>query len=170
MIVVHKKPDPLHPDKQQLHLVLDYWLLNRSIDTMHNGNKVISYYSLLNITGLLARLHNCKISSSLDLRSEYHHIGLIPEAKPKNNFCNHQWKMALELTPFGICSLPDVFCYLLSQVLTCLDFCLKYLADILIYSTSWKELQLLETVFIHLQEVNLKIKLSKYQVFKQHLH
>ena len=61
--------------------------------------------------------------------------------------------MALE--PPGICSVPGVFCYSMSQVLTGLDFCFTCLDDILVYSTSWKEhLQHLETVFSHLQAVN----------------
>ena len=45
-----------------------------------------------------------------------------------------------------------------------------YLDDILVYSTLWKEhLQHLELVFKHLKEANSKIKLSKYQLFKQHI-
>ena len=36
-----KKPDPLHPNKQHMCLVLYYQLLNRPITTTHNGNKVI---------------------------------------------------------------------------------------------------------------------------------
>ena len=35
---------------------------------------------------LLARLQNCTIFFSIDLRSGYHHIGLTPEAKPKTAF------------------------------------------------------------------------------------
>ena len=52
-IIVPKKPDPLNPQKQQLHLVLDYQLVNKSINTAHNGNSIISYYPLPNITNLI---------------------------------------------------------------------------------------------------------------------
>ena len=96
----------------------------------------------------------------------------MPKAKPKtkNRFCNHYWKMALDVTPFGICCLPVVFCYIMPQALASIDFCFTYLDEILIYSTVRKEhLQHLETVFNHLQAVNLKIKLRKCQYFKQHL-
>ena len=125
MIIIPKKADPSHPKKQQLCLVLDYLLLNKSIDAADNGNKVTSYDLLPNITHLLPRLCNPKI----------------------------------------------LFCYLMSQVLTGLDFCFGYLDDILIYSTSWKEhLQNLETVLNNLQVANLKIKVSKCHFFKQHLH
>ena len=46
-----------------------------------------------------------------------------------------------------------------------------YLDDILIYSVSWKEhMQHLKVVFKHLKEADLKIKLSKCQFLKKHLH
>ena len=86
VIIVCKKPDPTNPCKQQLNLILEYRSLNKSINAAHNDSSVISYYSLPNITNLLSRLQNCKIFSSLNLRSGYHHIGLTPEAKPKTAF------------------------------------------------------------------------------------
>ena len=67
VIIVSKKPESLSPEKQQ-YLVLDYHLLNESINTTHNGNNIISYYPFLSITELLARLWNCEIFSSLYLR------------------------------------------------------------------------------------------------------
>ena len=67
----------------QLYLVLDYCLLNKSINAACNGDNVISYYPLPNITDLLARLWKCKLFSSLDLRSGKQHICLAPEAKLK---------------------------------------------------------------------------------------
>ena len=86
MLVVPKKPNPIHPEKQQLCFVLNYQLLNKYINATQNGNKAISYYPLTNITDLLARLHNCKSFSSLDLRSRYNDIGLMPMAKLKIAF------------------------------------------------------------------------------------
>ena len=113
--VVSKMPDPLHPDKQQLHLVPDYWLLNKSINATHNRNEVTLYYSLPNIADLLARSCNCKILS-LDLCSGYNHIGLTPEAKPKAAFATTSGKLYCYVAPFRIHSLPGVFSYLMSQV------------------------------------------------------
>ena len=81
-----KKWDPSNPHKQQLWCVLDYRSPNKSINMTHDGNSIISYYPLPNITDLLARLQNCTIFSSLELSSGYHHIGLTPEAKPKTAF------------------------------------------------------------------------------------
>ena len=59
----------------------------------------------------------------------------------------------------------------MSQVLSVLDFCFAYWDNILVYNMSWKHhLQHLEIVFKHLKEANLKIKLSKFQFFKEYIH
>ena len=59
----------------------------------------------------------------------------------------------------------------MSQVLSNLEFCATYLDDRLIYNASLDEhLQYLETVFNHLKAAHLKIKLSKCQLLKWHLH
>ena len=119
---------------------------------------------------MLASLQKFKLFSSLDLRSGYCHIGLAPEAKLKTAFTTTSRKWQWNVVPFGIYSLPSMFCYLMSQVLSSLDFCFRYLDDILIYSTLWEEhLKHLETVFNGLKSRKLKIKLSKCQFCKHHL-
>ena len=68
-------------------------------------------------------------------------------------------------------SLPGVFCYLMFQVLSGLDFCFTYIDEMLIYSASWKEhVHHLKAVFKCLKETNLKLKLTKYQFFKKPFH
>ena len=75
------------------------------------------------------------------------------------------------MAPFGICSLPGVCCYLMSQVLSGLDFYFAYHDDILAYSATWKEhLQYLEIGLKCLKKANLKIKHSKCQLFNKHLN
>ena len=78
---------------------------------------------------LPARLQKCTIFSSLGLRSDYYHISLTPEAKPKTAYAKTYCKWYWNMDPFGICSLPGVSCYLMSQVLSGLDFCFAYLDD-----------------------------------------
>ena len=171
VIIVPKKPDPSNHCKQQLLLVLDYRALNEPINAAHNGNSVISYYPLPNIMDLLARLQNCTMFSSLDLRPAYHHISLTPQARPKTVFAITSGKWCWDMAPFDICSFLGVFCYLRSHVLPRLDSCFVYPNNILIYSSSWKEhLQHLEVVFKCLKEANLKLKSSKCKFLKKHLH
>ena len=126
-----------------------------------------SYYSLPNIRDLLARLQKCMIFSSLDLRLGYHQIGLTLEAKPKTTFAPTSSKWHWNVTLSCICLLSGVFFYLMSQVLSGLDFCFAFLDGILAYSSSWKEhLQHLEVVFKCLKEANLKCELNKCQFLK----
>ena len=61
------------------------------------------------------------------------------ETKPKTAFAKTSGKWHWKVAPFSICWLSGLFCYLMSQVLSGLDFCFAYLDDILVYSTSWKE-------------------------------
>ena len=67
------------------------------------------------------------------------------------------------MAPFGILSLPGVFCYVMSQVLSGIDFCLTYLKNILIHSSSGKEhlyhLEV-EVFFKCLKDTNVKLKVK----------
>ena len=67
-------------------MVLDYRKLNKAINSAHNSDKIVSYYLLPNISDLLVSLGTCKIFSSLDLHSGYHHIRIKPETRPKTAF------------------------------------------------------------------------------------
>ena len=60
----------------------------------------------------------------------------------------------------------------MSQVLTSLNhFAFTYIDDVLIFSKSWEEhLEHLNIVFSRFKSAGLKIKLSKHQFFKTHLH
>ena len=76
------------------------------------------------------------------------------------------------LVLFGLATTISTFQYLMSKVLTGLnDFAFTYLDDILIFSQSYEDhLQHLHIVFQTFKEAGLKIKLSKCQFFKMHLH
>ena len=100
IITVHKKSDPNQPNKPLFQMVLHYRKLNKAINSTHNSDKTVSYYPLPNISDLLAKLGNCKLFSSLDLHSGYHHIRIRSEARPKNSIYYNEWKMALQHRTF----------------------------------------------------------------------
>ena len=105
----------------------------------------------------------------LFLRSEIRISSLEARSKTAFGTTNGKWHWNVAL--FRICSLPGVFCYLMSQILSGLNLCFTYLDDILIYSISWKEhLQHPGNHLNHLKAAKLKIKLSKCLFFKQGLH
>ena len=74
--------------------------------------------------------------------------------------------------PFGINIGPSAFYYILGKVLvSCMEFALNYLDDIIIFLSTWEEhLEHLETVFKQLEAANLKIKCSKCEFFKTKVH
>ena len=156
----HSTPkfDQNQPDKLLFWMVLDYRQLNKTISSAHNSDKIISYYPLPNISDLLARLGNCKIFSSLDFCSGYHHIRIKPKAQPKTTaFTTVSGKWQSDITPVGICSIPGIFSYLLWEVLRDLHFCFAYLDDILIFSSRWEEhINHLSLVFERLKRQPLK--------------
>ena len=86
-----------------------------------------------------------------------------PQGKATAAFGTINGKWHWHVAPLRICSLLGLFCYLISQVLSRLNFCSTYLDNILIYNTSWKEpLQHWEIIFNYLKAAKLKIKLNKY--------
>ena len=128
-----KETRPLKSSKAPASLTVRLLAFNKSINIALNGNSVTSYYHLPNVIDPLERLQKCTISSSLYLLSGYHHIRLTLEAKPKTAFST-SGKWHWNVAPLSICSLPDVFCYHMTQVLSGLDFCSVYLVGILVYS------------------------------------
>ena len=90
----------------------------------------------------------------------------------ENSLVTADGKYQWNIVPFGLATAISTFQYVMSKVLTGLDnFTFMYLDDVLIISQSYKDhLQHLHTVFQKFKEAGLKIKLSKCQFFKMHLH
>ena len=176
-MVVPKKQDTDKPNKAQLRMVIDYRQFNKQILTSRapdrNGKvgKVISNYPIPTIESLLARLEGCKYFSILDLRSGYHHIGLLEKSKPLTAFTMHSGKFQWNVLPFGIGIGVQTFSFVINKAIgQCSDFAANYLDDIVVFSrTAEDHLNHLEKVFAALQKVDLKIKVSKCEFFKSHV-
>ena len=82
--------------------------------------------------------------------------------------CKYQWNVV----PFSLATAVSTFQYLMSTVLTGLNnFTFTYLDDILVFLETYKDhLHHLNIVFEKFQKAGLKIKLSKCEFFKSHLH
>ena len=80
----------------------------------------------------------------------------------------YQWNVV----PFGLATAVSTFQYLMSTVLTGLNnFAFMYLDNVLVFSETYDDhLHHLNIVFEKFQKAGLKIKLSKCQFFKSHLH
>jgi hypothetical protein len=89
------------------------------------------------------------------------------EDQPNTSFVTgvkqYEWKSM----PFGLTGAPATFTRLMNIVLGGLDFCLVYLDDIIVHSTTFEEhIQQLDQVFSHLEAANLKLKPSKCKLFQ----
>ena len=172
--IMKKKPDPSQPHKPQLCMCIDYRKVNQSLVTACNNSndKIVSTFPLPKIQELLSQLNKCKYFSSLDLHSGYYHISLTEDAKKKTAFVTADGKYQWNVVPFGLATAVSSFQYLMSTVLTGLNnFAFTYLDVVLVFSETYDDhLHHLNTVFEKFQKAGLKIKLSKYQCFKTHLH
>ena len=176
-MVVPKKQDPDNPCEVQLRMVIDYRQLNKRIITSRvpdrNGKigKVISNYPIPTIESLLAGLEGCKYFSILDLRSGYHHIGLSEQSKLLTVLTTHSGKFQWNVLPFGIGIGVQTFSFVINKVIGhCSDFAANYLDDIIVFSrTAEDHMEHLERIFATLQIADLKIKVSKCEIFKKHI-
>ena len=78
-----------------------------------------------------------------------------------------------ESMPFGLCNTPPTFQRLMQNCLGELNltYCLIYLDDVIVFSDMPEEhLQRMRVVFDCLHEHGLKLKLSKYEVFKSEIN
>ena len=96
----------------------------------------------------------------------------MPEAAEKTAVIINKGKWKFHLLPFGINLGPSTFSHVLGKVLmSCHNFALNYLDDIIIFSRMWEEhLVHLEEVFKQLKYADLKIKCSKCRFFKSKVY
>ena len=73
--------------------------------------------------------------------------------------------------PFGLAQAPAFFQHLMNKVLDNCSFAMTYLDDIIIFSNTEEEhLAHIEEIFRRLEAADLKIKRSKCDFFKKHIH
>ena len=73
--------------------------------------------------------------------------------------------------PFGLAQAPAFFQHLMNKVLDNCSFAMMYLDDIIIFSNTEEEhLAHIEEIFRRLEAADLKMKRSKCDFFKKHIH
>ena len=135
-----------------------------------NEKTIDDKYPLPNITDVSDKLVLCNYFSTLDLASEFHLIETNPADIPKtaSNVENGHYEFLR--MPFGLKNSPATFQRVMDNILRELqnEFCLVYLDDIIIYSTSLQEnIQNFKKAFKRLRETNFKIQLDKSEFLKQ---
>ena len=148
-----------------LRMCVDYRALNKQT--------IRDRYPLPRIDDLLDKLHGKAIFSSLDLQSGYHQISIPEQDRTKTAFVTHSGQYQYKVMPFGLTNAPSAFQRVMNDVFHDMikeGFVLIYLDDILVVSSSEEEHQRhLRAVLSRLRDKQLKIKLSKCELFQPQL-
>ena len=131
--VVPKKSAPGEPPKRRL--CVDFRKVNELQQEVITAGKTkgqISIHPLPKINEMYAKLKGTKVSSTVDLRSGYHHIALGKSSRAKTAFVTPFGKYEFLMVPFGLAQAPAYFQLLMNKVLKGLKFMMTYLDDIIV--------------------------------------
>ena len=136
-----------------IHLVVDFRELNKAVQRQT--------YQILRLDDMLPLLKNSKLFSSLDGVSGYLQIPVHADSQTLLTFGTPFGRYCFQQLPFGICSAPDLYQMLISQVLSDLPGHICYQDDILIYAENEEEHDSrLRTILDRLCSVGLKLNKS----------
>ena len=172
VIVVPKKSAPDEPPRRRL--CVDYRKVNdlqQKVSKTDNSTGCLSLYPLPKIDEMFAKLNKSTVFSTIDLRSDYYHIGLTRESRAKSAFIVPMGKWQFRRTPFGLSQAPAYFQMPINKVLMgCGTFAMGYLDDIIIFSENEEDhLRHVEEIFRRLEYFDLKMKREKCAFFKRHI-
>ena len=172
IVVVPKKSQPGEPPKKRL--CINFRKINdlqQKVITEGKSKGCLSLIPLPKIDEMYAKLKGAKFFSTIDLRSGYYHIALGKDSRAKTAFVMPFGKYEFLQVPFGLAQAPAFFQHLMNKVLDNCSFAMMYLDDIIIFSNSEEEhLAHIEEIFRRLEAADLKMKRSKCDFFKKHIH
>ena len=172
IVIVPKKSQPGEPPKKRL--CIDFRKINdlqQKVITEGKSKVCLSLIPLPKINKMYAKLKGAKFFLTIDLRSGYYHIPLGKDLRAKTAFVMPFGKYKFLQVPFGLAQAPAFFQHLMNKVLDNCPFAMTYLDDIIIFSNTEEEhLAHIEEIFKRLEAADLKIKRSKCDFFKKHIH
>ena len=173
IVIVPKKSQPGEPPKKRL--CIDFRKINdlqQKVITEGKSKGCLSLIPLPKIDEMYAKLKGAKFFSTIDLRSGYYHIALGKDSRAKTAFVMPFFnKYKFLQVPFGLAQAPAFFQHLMNKVLDNFPFAITYLDDIIIFSDTEEEhLAHIEEIFKRLEAADLKMKRSKCDFFKKHIH
>ena len=172
IVKVPKKSQPGEPPKKRL--CIDFRKINdlqQKVITEGKSKGSLLLIPLPKIDEMYAKLKGAKFFSTIDLRSGYYHIALGKDSRAKTAFVTPFGKYEFLQVPFGLAQAPAFFQHLMNKVLDNCPFAMTYLDDIIIFSDTEEEhLAQIEEIFKRLKAADLKMKRSKCDFFKKHIH
>ena len=162
IVVVPKKSQPGEPHKKRL--CINFRKINdlqQKVIMEGKSKGCLSLIPLPKIDEMYVKLKGAKFFSTIDLRSGYYHIALGRDLRAKTAFVMPFGKYEFLQVPFGLAQAPAFFLHLMNKVLD----------DIIIFSNTEEEhLAHIEEIFRRLEAADLKMKRSKCDFFKKHIH
>ena len=172
IVIVPKKSQPGEPPKERL--CIDFRKikdLQQKVITEGKSKGCLSLIPLPKIDEMYAKLKGAKFFLTIDLRSGYYHIALGKDSRAKTAFVMPFGKYEFLQVPFGLAQAPAFFQHLMGKVLDNCPFAMMYLDDIIIFSDTEEEhLAHIKEIFKRLEAADLKMKRSKCDFFKKHIH
>ena len=172
IVIVPKKSQPGEPPKKRL--CIDFRKINdlqQKVITEGKSKGCLSLIPLPKTDEMYAKLKGAKFFSTIDLRSGYYYIALGKDSRAKTAFVMPFGKYKFLQVPFGLAQAPAFFQHLMNKVLDNCLFAMTYLDDIIIFSDMEQEhLAHIEEIFKRLEAADLKMKRSKCNFFKKHIH
>ena len=172
IVIVPKKSQPGEPPKKRL--CIDFRKINdlqQKVITEGKSKGCLSLIPLPKIDEMYAKLKGAKFFSTIDLRSGCYHMALGKDSRAKTAFVMPFGKYEFLQVPFGLAQAPAFFQHLMNKVLDNCPFAMMYLDDIIIFSDTEEEhLAHIKEIFKRLDAADLKMKRSKCDFFKKHIH
>ena len=145
--------------------------LQQKVITEGKSKGCLSLIPILKIDEMYAKLKGARFFLTIDLRSRYYHIALGKDSRAKTAFVMPFGKYEFLQVPFGLAQAPAFFQHLMNKVLDNCPFAMMYLDDIIIFSDTEEEhLAHIEEILKRLEAADLKMKRSKCDFFKKHIH
>ena len=135
-----------------------------------NAKVVRDQYPLPRVDDSLDAVAGSRWFTTLDLKSAYSRIPVIPENQNKTAFSTPFGLNNFKRMPFGLANAPATFKRIIANLFRkeLMQRVICYLDDILIYShTIDRHLNLIDTVLEILQSVNLRLNSEKCSWFKK---
>ena len=146
----------------ELRMCVDYRKLNAKV--------VRDQYPLPRVDDSLDAVAGSRWFTTLDLKSAYSQIPVVPEDQNKTAFSTPFGLYNFKRMPFGLANAPATFQRIMANLFRkeLMQGVICYLDDILVYShTIDGHLKLIETVLERLQSVNLRLNSEKCSWFKK---